>query len=129
MPFGSDLFSKPDSLVEGLRVSDATFSARLAFGVRNSPRNGQTNWIVLDVSGGSTTAGEDLVLPSTDPPEESLEVVVGIAATEEVWRQVDSDSAFLHAVDGQKFYVTGEAPFFVRYISIVLEIWAHLRSL
>jgi len=67
-------------------------------------------------------------MSSAQPPEDDLEVVLGIAATAEVWREVESDAGFLSAVGNQKFFVTGEAPFFVRHISPILEIWRHLRN-
>ncbi len=129
MPLTARALEDPDRVASAVGISDRSFAARLAFGVRNKPRSGETTWIVLEVGDGSATAAGARVLASSEAPEEPLEVAVGIAATEAVWAVAVPDAGFLQAVDAKKFFVTGETPFFIRFLSPLLQVWRSLRTI
>jgi hypothetical protein len=79
--------------------------------------------MVLELGGGSAIGDGTYVLDSLESPEAELEVALGIAATEGVWAEAAEEVAFLEAVKDQKFFVSGEAPFFIRNLEKVLAAW------
>lgn len=123
MPFNSEIISNPWDMVHELGINERDFSARVAFGVRNKPRSGRTTWLILEVADGKADIGGTAELPSIEAPEDNLEVVLGIAATEDVWSTIADRDAFLLAVADQKFFLTGEAPFFIRNLPPIVDLW------
>lgn len=129
MPLNSATISDPWDTIRELGVKKSDFSARLAFGVRNKPRSGHTTWLVLEVLDGGVDIGGTAELPSIEAPEDNLEVVLGIAATEDVWSAIADRDAFLLAVAEQKFFLTGEAPFFIRNLPPIVDLWEAIGRL
>jgi hypothetical protein len=129
MPLTAQALNDADRVVSAVQVSETSFAARLAFGVRNKPRSGETTWIILEVANGVAEAAGTRGLPSSEAPEGPLEVALGIAATETVWADAISDPGFLQAIEAKKFFVTGETPFFIRFLEPVLDVWRSLRTL
>lgn len=123
MPFNSEIISNPEDMLNELGISERGFSARVAFGVRNKPRSGRTTWLILGVADGKADLAGTAELPSIEAPEDNLEVVLGIAATEDVWSAIGDRDAFLLAVAEQKFFLTGEAPFFIRNLPPIVDLW------
>jgi hypothetical protein len=110
-----------------LNLSDTAFNARLAVGVRNKPQSGKTTWVVLDLASGRCTGHSVVELASADLPEAKLGVVLAIAATAATWSAAGTQAEFLGAVKTQKFFVTGEAPFWIRHLRTMLEVLAAFR--
>lgn len=113
--------------LQGVSVSDGRFVARLALGVRNKPRSGRTTWAVVTVKQGGGQLEEIRTLRSDELPEDALEVVLAIAATSDTWASVRDEQALLDAVEAQRFFVTGETPFFIRHLPSILEVLTALR--
>ncbi len=113
--------------LQRVAVSDGRFVARLALGVRNKPRPGRTKWAVVTVGQGGSGLEEIRTLRSDELPEDALEVVLAISATADTWASVRDDQALLDAVEAQRFFVTGETPFFIRHLPSILEVLIALR--
>jgi hypothetical protein len=113
--------------VAAIRLSDQRFVARLAVGVRNKPRSGQTTWAVLETASTRCRLVEVRQLKSDELPEEKLQVVLAIAATADSWDAIIDDASFRAAVEAQRFFITGETPFFIRHLRSILEILAAFR--
>lgn len=118
----------PDAVARVAADLETSLSARLAFGIRNAPRRGKTSWVVIEIDEGSAWSDGTSVLDSLENAEAELEVVLGIAATEDVWVEAADEDVFLEAVRDQKFFVSGEAPFFIRNLEKILAIWMALAK-
>jgi hypothetical protein len=129
MPLSAETIKAPWDAVSGLELEGSGLTARLAFGLRNRPRTGRTTWLVLEVADGEVEIGGATELPSLEAPEENLEVVLGVAATEDVWSIVSSREQFLDAVAEQKFFLSGEAPFFIRNLPAIVDLWEAIGRL
>ncbi len=109
-------------------VANPAFAARLAIGVRNKPTNGHTAWAVFLVKSGGASVEEVRTLVSDELPEDELKVVLAISAAATTWSSITDDASFLDAVEEQRFYVTGETPFFIRHLASIVEVLAAFRS-
>jgi hypothetical protein len=124
--FGTAALADPDQIASAIQASGVRLSARIAFGVRNAPRAGQTSWIPVELDVRTVLCDSVVVLSSHEAPEAELDVVLGISATDDVWRSAGEDAGFLNAVQSQSFFVSGEAPFFIRHLEMLLAIWTSL---
>ena len=127
MPFDPTNAEDLAARTAALKVSNAAFTAKIAVGVRNKPRSGETTWVTLDLASGRCTGHTVVALASAELPEEQLGVVLAVAATAATWSTAGSNAAFLNAVKTQKFFVTGEAPFWIRHLRSMLEVLAVFR--
>lgn len=113
--------------VARVKVADADFAARVAIGTRNKPRNGRTTWIVMTIHGGTAVLDEFRDLASDELPEDVLKVVLALSATPTTWGSLAGNDEFMAAIGEQKFFVTGETPFFIRHLSSFLQLLQPFR--
>lgn len=109
--------------VDRLLISDKSFTGKVGVGVRNTPKRGRISWVILEIDSGSCGKWEVEETDIMAKPEEVLEVVLGVSASEETWNQIsDGTLGFLDAVDKNRFFISGEAPFFIRHLEGFVQI-------